>query len=118
MSDAEQSTPVFETKLASALYKSGREALEPFAEKFFTERGGEWVAVVRLTHKERHEKVKTDGDYDYVEKTTTLRIEDIEVMPEKDSHAAYALMQRVRDARKAQEQNEHLTDPNGLFSGE
>lgn len=118
MSDAEQSTPVFETKLASALRKNGREALEPFAEKFFTERGGEWVAVVRLTHKERHEKVKTDGDYDYVEKTAILRIEDIEVMPEKDSHAAYALMQRVRDGRKAQDMNEAMSDPNGLFSGE
>lgn len=119
MSDsAEQSTPVFETKLACALHKGGREALEPFSEAFFTDRGGEWVAVVRLTHKERTERVKTEGEYDYVQKTAILRIEDLEVMPEEDSHAAYALMKRVRDARKAREDNEFLTDPDGLFGGE
>lgn len=115
MSDAEQSTPVFATKLASALHQGGREALEPFAEKFFTERGGEWVAVVRLSHKERGERVKTEGEYDYVEKTAILKIEDLEVMPERDSHQAYALMKRVRDARKAQEENTLMADPNGLF---
>lgn len=115
MSDAEQSTPVFETKLASALHKGGREALEPFAEKFFTERGGEWIAVVRLTHKERGERVKTEGEYDYVQKTAILKIEDLEVMPERDSHTAYALMQRVRDARRSAEENTFMSDPDGLF---
>lgn len=111
--DAEQSTPEFKTKLAGALRKSGREALAEFGEKFFTERGGEWVAVVRLTHKERHERVKTD-EYDYVEKTAILRIEDLEVMPEEDAHTAYALMARVRDARKAAQ----VADPDGLFGGD
>lgn len=112
--DAEQSTPMFKTKLAGALNKNGREALEEFGEKFFTKRGGEWVAVVRLTHKERNERVKTDDEYDYVEKTAILRIEDLEVMPEEDAHTAYALMARVRDARKAKE----LADPDGLFGGD
>lgn len=116
--DAEQSTPVFETRLASALHKGGREALEPMGEKFFNQRGGEWVAVVRLSHKERNERVKTEGDYDYVQKTAILKIEDLEVMPEEDSHTAYALMGRVRDARKAREENEILHDPEGLFHGE
>lgn len=118
MSDAEQSTPVYETKLASALHKGGREALEPFGEKFFNQRGGEWVAIVRLTHKERNERVKTEGEYDYVEKTGILRIEDLEIMPERDSHTAYALMQRVRDARKAEEENTLMADPDGLFGEE
>lgn len=117
MSDSsEQSTPVFDTKIASALNKAGQEALEPFAEQMFTDRGGEWYGIVRLTHKERNERVRTDGDYDYVQKTGIVRILDIEVMPEADSHTAHALMKRVRDRRLADAESEALHAEDGLFA--
>lgn len=114
----EQDKPEFKTKLAGALTKEGRQALEPFAEAFFTERGGEWLAVVRMSHKERTEKVTTGGDHDEVEKTATVRIEDIEVMSGEHIKAAYELMGRVRQERQEYQESQAMADPNGLFGDE
>ncbi|WP_435111650.1 hypothetical protein [Nocardiopsis synnemataformans] len=115
MSDAEQSTPEFAVKLLGSLPKASREALEPHEAAMFSERGGEWIVIARLGHKSRQEDIRTDGEYDYVLKTTLLKILELEVISSPDSEAAYAMLNRSKERRTRALQDAALHDEGSLF---
>jgi hypothetical protein len=81
-------------KLKGQLLKRVNEALQPFAERMYADRGHRWVALVELDGVERIEVDEIDDDGDtYTGYTVVLRIAHVEIA---DGNAEEPVRQALR----------------------
>src|SRR5690554_2414160 len=64
-----QENHMAEIKLDPKVRKAVADALEIWASSMFDNQTGEWTAVITFGHGARTEEVKTEDDFDYLERT-------------------------------------------------